>query len=75
VTFDQPPPVFHGNEGRTVRLQRTLAASPTRLWRYWTDAELIRCWWSPEHFSVVECDATRSWNRNRSSYGGSRFRQ
>jgi uncharacterized protein YndB with AHSA1/START domain/DNA-binding transcriptional ArsR family regulator len=43
--------------GRTIRLQRTVAADPARLWRYWTDADLVRRWWSPEHFSVVECDA------------------
>jgi len=47
----------HWASGRTVRLQRTVAASAARLWPYWTDAELIRRWWSPEHFSVVECEA------------------
>jgi uncharacterized protein YndB with AHSA1/START domain len=43
--------------GRTLQLQRTVAARPARVWRYWTDADLIRRWWSPEHFIVVECDA------------------
>jgi uncharacterized protein YndB with AHSA1/START domain/DNA-binding transcriptional ArsR family regulator len=43
--------------GRTLRFQRTVAARPTRTWRYWTDADLIRRWWSPEHFTVVECEA------------------
>jgi uncharacterized protein YndB with AHSA1/START domain len=40
-----------------VRLQRTVAAHTTRVWRYWTDADLIRRWWSPDHFTVVECEA------------------
>ena len=43
--------------GRSLRLQRTVAARPTRVWRYWTDAGLISRWWSPEHFTVVECEA------------------
>jgi len=43
--------------GRTLRLQRTVAARPTRVWRYWTEPDLIRRWWSPEHFTVVECEA------------------
>jgi uncharacterized protein YndB with AHSA1/START domain/DNA-binding transcriptional ArsR family regulator len=43
--------------GRRLRLQRTVAARPTRVWRYWTDADLIRRWWSPEHFTVVESEA------------------
>jgi uncharacterized protein YndB with AHSA1/START domain len=42
---------------RTLRLQRTVEARPTGVWRYWTDADLIRRWWSPVHFAVVECEA------------------
>ena len=33
------------------------SARPATVWRYWTDAALIRRWWSPEHFSAVECEA------------------
>jgi uncharacterized protein YndB with AHSA1/START domain/DNA-binding transcriptional ArsR family regulator len=43
--------------GRTVRVHRTLAAQPAVVWRYWTQSELIRRWWSPDHFTVVACDA------------------
>ena len=43
--------------GRTIRLQRTLAARPRVVWRYWTEADRIRRWWSPDHFAVVECEA------------------
>jgi uncharacterized protein YndB with AHSA1/START domain/DNA-binding transcriptional ArsR family regulator len=42
---------------RTVRLRRTLHASPDSVWARWTSAELIRRWWAPEHFTVVECEA------------------
>jgi uncharacterized protein YndB with AHSA1/START domain/DNA-binding transcriptional ArsR family regulator len=43
--------------GRTVRLRRTLAARPSVVWRHWTSADLIRRWWSPEHFTVVDAEA------------------
>jgi uncharacterized protein YndB with AHSA1/START domain/DNA-binding transcriptional ArsR family regulator len=43
--------------GRVVRLQRTLPAPPALVWPYWTDADRIRRWWSPEHFTVVDCEA------------------
>lgn len=43
--------------GRTIRLQRALAAPRPTVWRYWTEAARIRRWWSPEHFAVVECEA------------------
>jgi uncharacterized protein YndB with AHSA1/START domain/DNA-binding transcriptional ArsR family regulator len=43
--------------GRTVRLQRTVEARRATVWAYWTDAELIRRWWSPDHFTVSECEA------------------
>src|SRR5919204_991283 len=43
--------------GRTVRLRRTLPAPPATVWSYWTSADRIRRWWSPEHFLVVDADA------------------
>jgi uncharacterized protein YndB with AHSA1/START domain len=43
--------------GRSFRLQRTVAARPEAVWARWTRPELMRRWWSPEHFSVVECVA------------------
>jgi uncharacterized protein YndB with AHSA1/START domain/DNA-binding transcriptional ArsR family regulator len=43
--------------GRTIRLQRTLAAPPRIVWRYWTEPACMRRWWSPDHFAVVDCEA------------------
>jgi uncharacterized protein YndB with AHSA1/START domain/DNA-binding transcriptional ArsR family regulator len=43
-------------KGRRIRLRRNLNASPTKVWRYWTSAELVRRWWSPQHFSVADCE-------------------
>jgi uncharacterized protein YndB with AHSA1/START domain/DNA-binding transcriptional ArsR family regulator len=43
--------------GRVVRLRRALPAPAAAIWPYWTDADLIRRWWSPEHFTVAECEA------------------
>ena len=43
--------------GRTLRLRRALPAPPAIVWRYWTSADCIRRWWSPEHFFVVEAVA------------------
>jgi uncharacterized protein YndB with AHSA1/START domain/DNA-binding transcriptional ArsR family regulator len=42
---------------RRTRLTRTLHASPKSVWAHWTSADLMRRWWSPEHFSVAECEA------------------
>jgi uncharacterized protein YndB with AHSA1/START domain len=43
-------------KGRRIRLRRNLRASPAKVWRYWTSAELVRRWWSPEHFTVADCE-------------------
>jgi uncharacterized protein YndB with AHSA1/START domain/DNA-binding transcriptional ArsR family regulator len=42
--------------GRTLAFTREVGASPETVWSWWTDAELLRRWWSPEHFEVVECE-------------------
>lgn len=41
---------------RTIQLDRVLPGSVDRAWRAWTTADLIRRWWSPEHFEVVDCE-------------------
>jgi uncharacterized protein YndB with AHSA1/START domain/DNA-binding transcriptional ArsR family regulator len=41
--------------GRTLRFNRELRASAATVWGHWTSAELLRQWWSPEHFEVVDC--------------------
>jgi uncharacterized protein YndB with AHSA1/START domain/DNA-binding transcriptional ArsR family regulator len=42
---------------RIVRVRRRLPTSAESVWPYLTRAELIRRWWSPEHFNVAECEA------------------
>jgi uncharacterized protein YndB with AHSA1/START domain/DNA-binding transcriptional ArsR family regulator len=41
---------------RTFRFERELPALSSRVWRAWTTAELVRRWWSPEHFEVADCE-------------------
>jgi uncharacterized protein YndB with AHSA1/START domain len=42
--------------GRTICLQRELRAPLEEVWARWTSEKLVRDWWSPEHFEVVECE-------------------
>jgi uncharacterized protein YndB with AHSA1/START domain/DNA-binding transcriptional ArsR family regulator len=41
---------------RTFEFARELPAPPSQVWRAWTTAAVVRRWWSPEHFDVVDCD-------------------
>lgn len=41
---------------RTFQFERELPAPPPRAWRAWTTAVSVRRWWSPEHFTVAECE-------------------
>jgi uncharacterized protein YndB with AHSA1/START domain/DNA-binding transcriptional ArsR family regulator len=40
---------------RTVRIRRTVPAPAAAVWAAWTDADRVRRWWSPQHFSVADC--------------------
>ena len=40
--------------GRTLKFTREVAAPPAAVWAHWTSANLVRRWWSPEHFEVVK---------------------
>ena len=42
--------------GRMFRFARELPAAPDEVWSYWTTAERVASWWSPEHFTVAECE-------------------
>lgn len=46
-----------GGQRRLV-ITRILQAPPAAVWRAWTDAELIKQWWGPEHFTapVIQID-------------------
>jgi uncharacterized protein YndB with AHSA1/START domain/DNA-binding transcriptional ArsR family regulator len=41
---------------RTFAFSRELPASPSRVWRAWTTATIVRRWWAPEHFAVADCE-------------------
>src|SRR5438477_588574 len=43
------------NRLRIVRIRRIVAAPPDRVWAAWTDAKLVRRWWSPQHLRVARC--------------------
>jgi uncharacterized protein YndB with AHSA1/START domain/DNA-binding transcriptional ArsR family regulator len=42
--------------GRVFRFVRELPAAPGEVWSYWTRAERVAAWWSPEHFTVATCE-------------------
>jgi uncharacterized protein YndB with AHSA1/START domain/DNA-binding transcriptional ArsR family regulator len=42
--------------GRTFRFTRHLKAPAATVWAHWTTPDLIRRWWSPEHFEVIACE-------------------
>jgi uncharacterized protein YndB with AHSA1/START domain/DNA-binding transcriptional ArsR family regulator len=41
---------------RMFTFERDIAAPPSRVWRAWTTAAVMRRWFSPEHFEVAECE-------------------
>jgi uncharacterized protein YndB with AHSA1/START domain/DNA-binding transcriptional ArsR family regulator len=41
---------------RTFQFERELPGPPSRVWRAWTTAAVVRRWWSPEHFDVADCE-------------------
>ena len=41
---------------RVFELQRTTDAAAAEVWRAWTTPELMRQWWSPDHFDVADCE-------------------
>ena len=43
-------------QGRRLRIERSLPVAPAALWPHWTEADLMREWWAPEHFSVADSE-------------------
>lgn len=43
-----------GDTERTVEVGLDIAAAPADVWRAWTDPDVVRRWWAPEHFEVAE---------------------
>jgi uncharacterized protein YndB with AHSA1/START domain/DNA-binding transcriptional ArsR family regulator len=46
--------VAAGETERTIELSIEVAAPAATVWRAWTDAEVVRRWWAPEHFVVAQ---------------------
>lgn len=41
---------------RTFTFERDLPAPQSAVWRAWTTADVVRRWWSPDHFEVADCE-------------------
>jgi uncharacterized protein YndB with AHSA1/START domain/DNA-binding transcriptional ArsR family regulator len=41
--------------GRTLTLQRAVAAEPERVWAFWTSPDRLRRWFGPDYFKVSRC--------------------
>lgn len=41
---------------KQLDFERTYPAPRSTVWRAWTDPELLRQWWAPEHTTVTDCD-------------------
>lgn len=41
---------------RTLAFEREFSARPAAVWASWTSADVVRRWWSPQHFTVAECE-------------------
>jgi uncharacterized protein YndB with AHSA1/START domain len=46
--------LFSKKKGFTF--ERTYPASVETVWRAWTEPEMLRQWWGPEHTTVPECE-------------------
>ena len=40
---------------KEITLTRLIDAPPERVWRAWSEPELIRCWWGPDYFTSPSC--------------------
>ena len=45
-------------DNKDLIIKRTFNAPLKKVWDAWTDPELIKCWWGPEHFTspVIKMD-------------------
>jgi uncharacterized protein YndB with AHSA1/START domain/DNA-binding transcriptional ArsR family regulator len=43
-------------QGRTLTIERAVAADPELVWAFWTSPERLRAWWGPDYFTVSGCE-------------------
>ena len=41
---------------KQLEFERSYPAPLATVWQAWTDADLLRQWWGPEHTTVTDCD-------------------
>lgn len=41
---------------KQIAFDRTYDAPPARVWKAWTDPDLLRQWWGPENTLITDCD-------------------
>jgi uncharacterized protein YndB with AHSA1/START domain len=41
---------------KQLHLERSYPAPLATVWRAWTEPELLRRWWGPEHTMITDCD-------------------
>lgn len=41
---------------KTLTFERSYDAPLPRVWRAWTEPDMLRRWWGPEHTAVTDCD-------------------
>lgn len=56
IAAEDARPAADRSTPREFEFMRVLPVRPSRVWQAWTDANLVRRWWAPTHFEVVECD-------------------
>ena len=43
-------------KNKQLEFERSYRVAPARVWQAWTDPDMLRQWWGPEHTTVTDCD-------------------
>lgn len=44
------------SKAKQLKFERTYPVPAATVWRAWTDPDLLRQWWGPEHTTVTDCE-------------------